>query len=248
VYLIAITGLLFFTPDYSQAGNDSLFAKANACYAAHRYLEAEMLYQRLLSGGIRSAGLHFNIGNTYYHMRKFGPAVYHYRIALRLKPGDDDIVYNLTQAELNLEKPVRVPPELSFLKSLKNRFLSIPTEWFSHAVLMLWLISGVLTILFWKKRLKLSGFYRAMLLIVSLFILMNALWALRSTLDKFGKEGIILPRELTARPSPGESGKPAFTLYEGWQVDILDADGGWLQIRLPDGQEGWVPFTSVGIL
>ena len=49
--------------------------------------------------GTPDADLLYNLGNAYFRSGKIGFAIFYYRSALRLRPGDDDIQHNLKFAQ-----------------------------------------------------------------------------------------------------------------------------------------------------
>ena len=45
--------------------------------------------------------------------------------------------------------------------------------------------------------------------------------------------------------SPSETGTELFILHEGLSVQITDKLGDWIEIRLADGNKGWVKESAV---
>jgi SH3-like domain-containing protein len=59
------------------------------------------------------------------------------------------------------------------------------------------------------------------------------------------KYAIVFAPTLTAKSSPDASGTDLFVIHEGLKVRITETVGGWSRIRLPDGNEAWVPDSAV---
>ena len=52
--------------------------------------------------------------------------------------------------------------------------------------------------------------------------------------------GVITERSVRMKGSPSETGTELFILHEGLSVQITDKLGDWIEIRLADGNKGWV--------
>jgi hypothetical protein len=53
---------------------------------------------------------------------------------------------------------------------------------------------------------------------------------------------------ISGKSSPDKSGNDLFVLHEGTKVTIEDEVGEWTEIRLSDGNKGWVPLNTVIII
>ena len=61
----------------------------------------------------------------------------------------------------------------------------------------------------------------------------------------YNHKAIIFTPQVNGKSSPDNSGKDLFVLHEGTKVTIEDEVGGWYEIRLSDGNKGWVPSNSL---
>ncbi|MDE5612039.1 MAG: SH3 domain-containing protein, partial [Odoribacter sp.] len=52
------------------------------------------------------------------------------------------------------------------------------------------------------------------------------------------------PRD-TVKGAPDNSGTSLFLIHEGLKVQVIEELGNWYNIRLADGNEGWVAKTDV---
>jgi SH3-like domain-containing protein len=59
---------------------------------------------------------------------------------------------------------------------------------------------------------------------------------------------IILSPLVNGKSSPDNSGTDLFLLHEGTKVSIEDEVGEWFEIRLSDGNKGWVPGGSLNVI
>lgn len=61
-------------------------------------------------------------------------------------------------------------------------------------------------------------------------------------------DGAVLmsPRvEVMSSPSLGEESSMLFVLHEGTVVQVLRSEGQWRQVRLANGNAGWVPSDAL---
>jgi hypothetical protein len=96
-------------------------------------------------------------------------------------------------------------------------------------------------------RQKVLGFWFA----VSFFILSGSSLAFtlrNKSLVYDSHKAIITIPQVSGKSSPDTSGTDLFILHEGTKVSIDDEVGEWLEIRLSDGNKGWVPVNSLNII
>jgi tetratricopeptide (TPR) repeat protein len=105
--------------------NDSLFTIANQDYANQSYLQAIDKYQSILSSGIQSSELYYNLGNSYYRLNEIHQAIYNYEKSLKLNPNFTEAYENLELCNLKLIDKIEKMPEIFYkiyYKNLKNFF------------------------------------------------------------------------------------------------------------------------------
>jgi hypothetical protein len=61
-------------------------------------------------------------------------------------------------------------------------------------------------------------------------------------------KAIIFAPSVNGKSSPDKSGTDLFVLHEGSKVSIEDEVSEWYEIRLSDGNKGWVPSSSLSII
>ena len=66
---------------YAQTTQE-LFEKANQDYNNGLFQQAVESYEKIISSGEHSDILYYNIANSYYQLKRVGPAVYYYEKAL----------------------------------------------------------------------------------------------------------------------------------------------------------------------
>ncbi len=61
-------------------------------------------------------------------------------------------------------------------------------------------------------------------------------------------KAVIFSPSVNGKSSPDNSGTDLFVLHEGSKVTIEDQVGEWYEIKLSDGNKGWVPSNSLTII
>ncbi len=241
----ALSNSSLVTPTYPSdpLSPAALFEHANKLYEQSRYLAATQTYQLLLQSGAASAELHFNLGNALFKNGQVGQSLYHYRLAERLAPRDPDIRANLQFAR----KVVRggLLPETSWW----HRALATLTldEWTALAAAFLWLWLLALAAGQWSADLRraFAGYTAAAGLAALLAAtLLGAAW----NHHRRSQTAIVVVPEAVVRYGPLEESQSAFTLRDGFELDVLDEKDGWLQILDDTRRAGWVRKEQVRVL
>ena len=59
---------------------------------------------------------------------------------------------------------------------------------------------------------------------------------------------VITSAAVTVYGSPNEKGTKLFILHEGTKVNINEEDGGWTEIKIANGNVGWLPVKSLSAI
>jgi len=62
------------------------------------------------------------------------------------------------------------------------------------------------------------------------------------------REAIIFEPTVNVKSSPDEGSQDIFVIHEGSKVKITDKVGAWIEIRIANGSDGWVPESTVKII
>ncbi len=208
-------------------------------------LEKYLLLEKHNHPEFGNGKLYYNLANTNYQLGEFQWAVYYYYKALRLMPGDEEALHNLTLALKQLNLPG--PSEESILHKIFffHYHLSLPVR------LMLFAFVGCLTfilasLLIWTHW---RGVKTACILsaLVSLILLGSLLYSryLAPT------EGVMVRSAMLYRDAGEQyaqvSDKP---IPAGLKVEVLDIrqQGQWLKVLTPDGVLGYVQYEAIHLL
>ncbi len=239
--------ILFSVKAISQDSGTEKFNKGVAYFSAGSYKEALQVWLEVYNTGSHSSGLDYNIGNAYFKLNNIPDAILFYERAYLLKPSDEDINYNLQIARSLIVDRFQEIPELFFVRwyNLVSLFIST-NSWaiISICSFIFCLLFLSLYIYSTKYRLKVIGFWLAVFLFV--LSLSSFTFSLRNkSLVLDSHKAIISNPVVSGKSSPDNSGTNLFVLHEGTKVSIEDEVGEWLEIRLSDGNIGWVPANSL---
>ncbi len=249
---ILFVSLLSLSPGilFCQESADAKFDKGVEYYNAGSYGEALDTWLEIYKTGYRSAGLVYNIGNAYFKLNNTPGAILFYERAILLKPADENINYNLQIARSLVVDKFEEIPDLFFVRWYNFISLLIPTNgWARISIVSFVLFLTLLSLYIYSSRYKLKviGFWTALF-----FLLLSAsslAFTSRSkSLVHDSEKAIIFNPQVSGKSSPDESGTDLFILHEGTKVTVEDEVGEWYEIRLSDGNKGWVPVNSLTII
>ena len=117
---IALIIIAVVVSTLGMAQSNNWFEEGNAAYNEGDYEQALALYGNIEESGLESAELYYNMGNTYYKMKKYPMSILYYEKALKLAPGDEDIRTNLEIANLAVVDKINVLPQSFFVRWWNN--------------------------------------------------------------------------------------------------------------------------------
>lgn len=206
------------------------FLKGNIAYADGDFAAAEKAY-RTAARSVRSAAIHYNLGNSLARQQQWPEAAAHYLSALFLNPSLDAAQANLLLAAEQLGFEDSPYPSLREPASLlpRHRWILVATTAFWLALLFLFHNR----LLPWKLPLPRT------VAAVSLLALLTALTALFQY-HQFTRWAVVMPDASPLRLAPASDSPAEITAAQGAPVRLLDTSGSFLRVRLPDGSEGFL--------
>lgn len=244
--LILLVALIASVPSIA---NTELQVRAEKAYSEKKYKEAITAYQSILKEGAVSYKLYYNLGNAYYKNNELGKAIYNYELANKLKPNNEDIKTNLRIANEKTLDDIE-SKENFFLGALKSGLVnSLSTAgwaWLSIGSLIGCFALALLFFISKNIALKRLGFFVSILCLIS-FIgsMVLGYAALNNKLQT--KFAIITIRETKIYEEPNTASESKFSLHEGTKVKVLETNPDWTNIKLENGNEGWVKTNDVGL-
>jgi len=226
-------------------------AEADSAYIRNEFASAIQMYETLLKENGESAEVYYNLGNSYYKADQIAKAILNYERALLLKPGDNDIRFNLEMAYAKTVDKVNITEQIFFVswyKAIVNMMSADAWAKFAICVFILFLISLVFYIFGKQLILKKIGFGLGILFLI-LTILSNVFAFHQKDLLVNRTQAIIISPSVTVKSTPNERGIDLFILHEGHKVKIKDNSmREWKEIQLEDGNVGWVPTSILEVI
>jgi len=234
----------------AQNANIEKFNQGVTLFTSSGYREALQLWTEIYDTGYRSAELNYNIGNAYFKLNDIAKAILFYERAYLLKPADEDINYNLQIARTLIVDRFQEIPELFFVRWYNLVSLFLPANVWAVLSLTAFILS-LLFLSFYlytsKYSFKVLGFWLAMFFII-ISASSLALTLRNKSLVFNSHKAIISSPIVNGKSSPDSSGTDLFILHEGTKITIEDEVGEWYEIRLSDGNKGWVPVNCLNII
>ncbi len=248
VLIICISTIVPFAS--SQDQHNEKFTEGTDFYNSAGFQEALDIWMEIYNTGYRSASLAYNIGNAFFKLNDIPGAILFYERARLLKPADENINYNLQIARSLVVDKFEEIPELFFVKWFD--FVSLVIS--SNGWAIISLISFVLFLLLFslylfssRYRLKVTAFWAGLFFVI-LSLISLSLTLRNKSLVYDSRKAIVFNPSVSGKSSPDTSGTDLFIIHEGTKVTIEDTVGEWHEIRLTDGNKGWIPSGSVNII
>ncbi len=216
--------------------------EAERMYTANNYADAIKTYESILKQGYESAELYYNLGNSYYRNNEITKSILNYERAKMLAPNDEDIRFNLELANQFVVDKIEPLPRPFFVKwwhSLINSNSSGGWAKISIICFILALIGASGYIFASSINLKKISFITGIVMIVISAFSFGFAGKQKAGITNH-KSAIVFTPTVTVKSSPDESGTDLFVVHEGLKVDIREELGNWYNIRIADGNSGWV--------
>jgi tetratricopeptide (TPR) repeat protein len=248
-YLVATVLLNLHSPQASASiQTDSIVSEGNRYYMNREFNMAARCYADVVARGYESGELYYNLGNAYFKQDKLAEAILYYEKALLIKPGDEDIRQNLALANARIIDKIDDIPDF-FLKRWMALVQGIfsPDQWavlglvFFIIALACFMVFVIGNSLVTKK----AGFSFGIILLV---VSMTSGLFMFARIHKIQQHNsaIIMVTSVNARSSPDEQSTNVFVLHEGTKVELTDSIKHWKEIRIADGNKGWVSDEVLG--
>lgn len=224
------------------AGQEQLLEEANKHYTSQEYEQAVAKYEQILASGKESAELYYNLGNAWFKLGENTKAILCYERAKLLAPQNDDIEFNLQIANQMVVDHIEELPRPFFSRwGSALAGLTSETGWARLSVISFVLFLILLgSYLFGRTILVRKGAF-FMALGAILFAILSFSMAYRHhSLQKNRQGAIIQCPRVTLKSSPSETGTDLYLIHEGLKVEITDSLDSWKEIRLLDGNKGWL--------
>jgi len=240
--------VIFLTLSFSLSGNSSkdsvsvYMQRANEAYQLNNFEDAITLYSQVVDLRYESAVLYYNLGNAYFKSGDNARALLWLERALRLDPNNEDIIHNINFIQQKLIDRIERLPEWVILKFWNkcSGFLT-GNQWAILSIIVCSLFALCLLIVLlirisWVR--SISIFIATLALI---FTILSVIFAKKeSTRYIQHPQGIIMGYVVNVKSTPNEKSSDLFVIHSGLKVGITDHLNEWIEIRLPNGEKGWI--------
>lgn len=252
VWVLMTFGCVFCGHLYGQdsAAWAATLSEANGLFAQKRYVEALEKYRHLEGLGLESAALYGCMGNAYMATDSTTAAILYYERALLLSPANTDLRHNLAVANHNLPERLAVVPVFFWVRAWHQMAsLFRANSWAVLSLLVVW-AAAIATLFFMYRRgdrFRKWYFWAAATLLL-LGLLMTLLGSSRLGIEKVGARGVLLPRHVSVKDDALSGAAELIQAPGGTVVQVIESNNGWVKIRLPDGNEGWIGALDMAII
>ena len=227
--------------------DEQLLQRADSAYQQENYAEAITLYEQIAANGNEGAILFYNLGNAYYKNGENAKALLWYERALKLDPSDEDIQHNIAFVNRKIIDKIDAVPETLFAQWWhKVTDLLTERQWAVLSIIgsfLLFLSIGAY--LFARSGgVRTTGFVTFWISII--VIVFSVIFANKQKEKAtHHTEAIVMDLVVDAKNAPNAGGKNLFVIHEGLKVQITNEMNGWVEIRLPNGEKGWIAQNSI---
>jgi len=227
--------------------NTQLWEKANAAYLSQNYQEAVDGYEQILRTGHESAKLYFNLGNAHYKAGNINHAILYLERAKLLDPNNSDIDFNIAFVNQHVVTKLEPLPQPFFVKwraSVLNMHSTDTWAYISISAFILFLVLAGFFIFSKVVMVRRISFITGIVLL--LFSVFTFSFAGKQKKKLSHRNGAIVfcPR-VTVKSAPTATSTDLFLIYEGVKVEVTDSISTWREIKLADGNEGWLPDSCI---
>jgi tetratricopeptide (TPR) repeat protein len=197
-------------------------------------------FEALITRGVRSADVYYNLGNAYYKQGNIGKAVANYKRAFILAPRDEDIGENLDLLRSIVGfRDTTAAYDLSSFAGLPLRLAS-PRE-----LQIVFYIGYYLGVAAFMCALLLRGQLRrrsVQVLIALVVVAVAASVSARYGASRLGgsSEAVVTAEQTEFMSGPGNAFDELIRLPDGVEVTVRARSGLWVEVELRTGEIGWV--------
>jgi tetratricopeptide (TPR) repeat protein len=216
---------------------------ADPSAAREQFRQAAHSYEQLVQAGQATGPLFYNLGNACLQAGDVGRAVFYYRRAERLMPGDERLQAALGQVRALLGQDMAPEPPAW-------QRLGLLTGWLGRLSRLLLGVSIALVgwLGLWLTRRRHASGLAAVAVAA---ILVGTAWGgfagWQFLADRLWPPGVVAGEQAVLREGNGPAFRPIRSqpLPPGAEFRVLNEKGDWLQVRLATGQKGWLPRAGV---
>jgi tetratricopeptide (TPR) repeat protein len=201
-------------------------------------------YEQVLQQGYYSANLYNNLGLAYAKQGQLGRAIVQWERALRQEPLNEDAQHNLRAAQQHIARPITATEPIALVKFWRGLHHQATAEAWGWLFVLLWSMAVLAMGYAWQAA---GAAWRShvgtkiALVVLLLSSLPLSLGLAQQAQEQERGTAIVVAQQAGMRPYPELSSEEMEVLSEGVRVQIIDTDGEWVKIQLPNYLVGWLP-------
>jgi len=230
--------------------SDSILLRAEQYYIQNEFSKAIAEYQSLVESGWTSAELFYNLGNAYFKNHDIKSAILYFERAKRLAPNDEAIDFNLNLSRSLIFDKVEAVPELFLItwgKAIRDWMTVRTWSWWSIGSFVAMLALGLLFLFVRNMRVRRLALGLGMFCFILSLTTFTFAYLQKANIERID-EAIVFAPSVTIKSSPDDSGNNLFILHEGIKVRIEDQIGEWCEVRIADGNKGWMRISDLIVI
>ena len=222
-------------------------SEANKAYYGGHYENAVSIYEKVSQAGFASPILYYNLGNAYFKLGNMPMSILYYEKAHKLSPADADIEHNIRLANTRIVDKIEPVPVLFYIRWWNNALNILSPDKFAKVSLALLSVFWILLAAYFlarRRSLRVTAFNFALLfLVASIFGMVLAYKSHQDALNP--DEAIVMEPSSGVKSSPDEKSVDLFVIHEGTKVNVMDRIGDWKEIKIANGNSGWIQTKAI---
>jgi tetratricopeptide (TPR) repeat protein len=224
------------------------FQQGNEAYASGEFVKALEIY-KTISEDYHTFAYHYNLGNIYYKMDSVPQSILHYERAYQIKPNDENLRMNIELSNQKVIDKIEALPTLG----VKDFWTNITARdnlgmWTNSSILLFSLCFAMLIVMLFSK----TAIVKRTLILGAIFSFLGFVicYSMSRTIESFkdNRNAIIFVPKVDIKSNPGTDGLDVFILHEGTKVNIRQEEGDWYEVKIANGNVGWLPKSAVVII
>jgi hypothetical protein len=216
--------------------------------ARQEFANAAARFQLIADAGGVSGRLLYNFGNAHLQAGDVGRAILNYRRAERLLPGDSRLQHNLHHARSMCRSQIE--------STARQDLMRVVFSWHERWPLALRFsafaaVNGGLWLTLIGTLLRPTGAVRWIAVCLAIGWL-GLGGSIAAEMIGYGTRvaGVLLSDDVIVRKGNGAGYQPKFDqpLHAGVEFEVLERRGEWLNVRLTNGEEGWIESQGAALV
>ena len=219
------------------------FYQANEHYKAGRYQEAADAYEQVLAAGFENGVVYYNLGNALLKNGRKGEALWAYLKARAWMPCNPHLLANMSY----LESLLTVDSRAQWNTPVWVRSLTFNGYFATRTLVRLLAVLVWMAVVCWELRrwLPRLGFLSAGAWAATIGSGLVAVAVVSQMLWQSRPRAVVVEHEASVRFAPQTEATVHYGVLEGAQVQVMQHESGWVQVRRSDGKAGWIPESAV---